>query len=462
MLELRRRGRTFLPTRLAQRFLIATALAILTSMAALSLAVSHTLQTSLTHSAAEEGATLIDFFLGPSVQELATATALSEERIRELDELLASKLNKRTKAFKVWLRDGTLVYSTNKKSIGQKFPSREIDDAFAGQASGTFEELGNAEDEAEKHAHGHLIEIYAPLYRTGTAEIIAVGEAYNSGERLAAELSSVRIVLAVIFAGVTAPVLILLFFLVKRADARVDAHRQRLQAAIVDAKALAAQNDRLRREAEESRAETIHSNERLLNQIGQDIHDGPIQMLGILGLRLRDTEDPLRSTKDESSPLGPAELLQSTLRDLRNITTGLVLPQLDGLTTEETLRLAVRQHQDMTGTSVACEIGALPNCSPSLKICLFRFIQEALNNAYSYADGRGQSVVASCESRMITVVVSDSGAGIPTPRTPPGRIGLGLAGLRRRVEALHGTFEVIVRPNGTRVSACIPIDYLGF
>jgi hypothetical protein len=243
MWKLRRRARTFLPTRLAQRFLVAAALAILASMTALSLAVSHTLQTSLTHTAAEEGAALIDFFLGPSVQDLASATSLSPESIRSLDELLASKLNKRTKAFKVWLRDGTLVYSTNKRLIGEKFPSPEIDQAFTGQASGTFEEFGSAEDEAEKHMHGRLIEIYAPLYRSGTSEIIAVGEAYNSGERLADELTSVRIVLTAIFAAVTAPVLLLLFFLVRRADERVNAHRKRLQKSLINAKALAHQND---------------------------------------------------------------------------------------------------------------------------------------------------------------------------------------------------------------------------
>jgi signal transduction histidine kinase len=54
--------------------------------------------------------------------------------------------------------------------------------------------------------------------------------------------------------------------------------------------------------------------------------------------------------------------------------------------------------------------------------------------------------------------VSDGGNGTLEPQRPPRReMGLGLTGLRRRVEAYHGSFEVISRAEGTRVTAKIPI-----
>jgi signal transduction histidine kinase len=266
---------------------------------------------------------------------------------------------------------------------------------------------------------------------------------------------------AAIFAAVTAPMMFVLFLIVRRANARLRAHQTSLKRKALEARALAAQNDKLRKEAESSRLESIQSNERLLDQIGQDLHDGPIQLLSILGLKLGEPVNTNGSSKvSEQTPskLSTTELLAGTLVELRNIAKGLVLPQLDGLVTEDTLRLAVRQHEDTTGTTVRCNIGVLPFCPSPLRICLYRIVQEALNNAYYYANGCGQYVVASADAHCITIDISDSGAGIAEPyRKPHGEVGLGLAGLRRRVEAFHGTFEVSSRTDGTRVSAKIPI-----
>jgi signal transduction histidine kinase len=150
--------------------------------------------------------------------------------------------------------------------------------------------------------------------------------------------------------------------------------------------------------------------------------------------------------------------LESTLIDLRNIAAGLVLPELDNLTTEETLRLAVSYHEKMTGTRVTSDIGDLPLCPTPLRICLFRTVQEALNNAYHHADGRGQTVVASADANWISLVISDVGADVATGRLPRRNKGLGLTGLRRRVELFRGTFEVTPQTEGgTRVSAKIPV-----
>ena len=122
-----------------------------------------------------------------------------------------------------------------------------------------------------------------------------------------------------------------------------------------------------------------------------------------------------------------ANLLAATLIDLRNIATGLVLPQLDGLATEETLQLAINQHEKRTGTMVTCRIEDLPPCPSPLRVCLYRIVQEALNNAYHYANGNGQCVAASADRGWISVVVSDSGSGALEPQRMPRReIGLGL------------------------------------
>jgi signal transduction histidine kinase len=451
------------PSRLLQQFLIAAGITIFCSMTLLAYAVSQSLQSSLTLTAAEEGAFLVDYFIGPYVQELTTARTLSPQTIGKLDDLLKTRLGDRTKVLKIALRDGTLVYSTNKELIGGKFPSHAIDEAFTGKATGTFNDLEDEDEHFERQMRRPLMEIYAPLYSADSRDIVAVGKVYNAGERLVAELRSIRITSIAIVAAVTAPMMFVLFLMVRRAGVAVNAHRNDLQKKVVEAQALAAQNDKLRQLADDARTESIQSNERLLENIGQDLHDGPIQLLSIMGLKLTEPRTAngslaMMPEEDPQSPSSVTNLLAATLIDLRNIATGLVLPQLDGLGTEETLRRAIRQHEQLTGTTVACRIEDLPSCPSSLRICLYRIVQEALNNAYHYANGCGQSVAASADAGWISVVISDSGSGTLEPQRAPRReMGLGLTGLRRRVEAYHGSFEVVSRLEGTRVSAKIPI-----
>lgn len=219
--------------------------------------------------------------------------------------------------------------------------------------------------------------------------------------------------------------------------------------------ALADQNTQLQLELESTRSEKRQSTDHILSSIGQELHDGPVQLLGVLSLRL---SEPIKARKNRQTTPGDHELLARAIDDLRKIAVGLVLPQLDSLSTAEALRFAVAQHEEITGTSVTSEIGELPICSPPQKRCLYRVVREALNNAYRHADGNGQRVRASADMNSITVMVSDSGADLSTPRHTPRREGsLGLEGLRQSVETLDGSFEVRSQADGTHVSATISI-----
>lgn len=448
---------------LIKRFLVAAAVTIFASMAVLTYAVSHRFESIAMQAAAEEGALLIGNFLGPEVQELATTRSLSEETTQNLDARLRGKLGERVKAIKIWLSDGTLVYASNKKLVGEKFPSAHLAAAFAGRASGSFDDLDDHGTTFERPPGNPLIEIYAPFYRIGTNDVIAVGEIYNDGGRLAENLNRVRLTTASIVGAVTAPMMFILFLMVRRADSIVAKNRASLSRKVLEARDLAAQNNQLRQEADEARLDAIQSNERLLGQIGQDLHDGPIQMLSVLMLKLNDI--PVK--KVVANVGAPSTAVQSigdvaarALSELRDVSIGLVLPQLEGLTAKETLLLAVRQHENLTGSEVRHEIddlGFYP--SSSLRICMFRIVQEGLNNAYYYAGGRGQHVAAHLLGNSILITVSDSGVGEGGARSPSARkTGLGLQGLQRRVKGHRGTIDIVRSSTGTLLRVALPTD----
>ncbi len=449
---------------LARKFILAAATTIAVSMGLLALAISQRIEASMMQAAAEEGARFTEVFLGPLAQELATSRNLSPESTKKLDELLAGVSSKRMNLVKIWLPDATLAYSTNKEAIGSRFPSPQITAAVEGNASGEFDFLHDAENATEQELPTPLVEIYAPLFRTGTQEVIAVGEVYTDGRRLAADLVSIRLTSAAIVGAVTAPMMLILFLMVRSASNLVNSYQSTLLQNVVEARYLAAQNDRLRRVADDARLEAADSNENLLARIGQDLHDGPIQLVSLLMLKITDpaaTKRPETSNSVHDPTVEP--LTRRILTELRNISTGLVLPELEGLTPNDIIRLAVQNHEEATGTTVSRQIGDLPaDLARPVTICLYRIVQEGLNNAFYHGKAIGQRVEIWVEAQLIAIVVSDHGPGVVDSRgaSSRSRTGLGIAGLRNRVEALKGTFELISqRDTGTQIRARIPITF---
>jgi signal transduction histidine kinase len=112
----------------------------------------------------------------------------------------------------------------------------------------------------------------------------------------------------------------------------------------------------------------------------------------------------------------------------------------------EVLRMAAKNHAMRTATHVGTNIGELPNqLSLPLKLCLYRFAQECLMNAYVHAGGIDQKLVANYSNGTLTVEVSDGSPGLSNDSSESNRPRLGLAFMRDRVESLGGSFEIVPR-----------------
>ena len=145
------------------------------------------------------------------------------------------------------------------------------------------------------------------------------------------------------------------------------------------------------------------------------------------------------------------------LREVRDLSRGLALPEINDLSLVQELQLVAQRHEQRTGTGVKLILGPLPKVAPlPLKLCLYRFVQETLNNAFRHANGEGQVIRARYVNGVLDISVHDSGPGMMEdamqPRTA-GRTRLGLAGLRYRVESLGGLFNIDSGASGTSVSA---------
>ena len=71
------------------------------------------------------------------------------------------------------------------------------------------------------------------------------------------------------------------------------------------------------------------------------------------------------------------------------------------------------------------------------KICIYRLVQEALNNAARHSAAKNAKVTVEQTADKILVSVSDDGRGFDPQRVR----GLGILGMEERVRRLGGTFH---------------------
>lgn len=230
-----------------------------------------------------------------------------------------------------------------------------------------------------------------------------------------------------------------------------------LECALSELKRLLSQNEDLRRRLQEASFTTTEINENILQRIGADLHDGPAQLLAYTMLRLSKFASAVKEAPDGKGieTLNQVRAAVSdALREVRNISYGLALPELQAAALDETIKLAVAQHQDRTGTKVQLAIESLPdNVPPALKTCAYRFVQEGLTNAYRHAGAREQRVEVRANN-TIEILVSDKGPGFlpDTDKTA----GLGLSGMRARVESLGGQFSI---NTGLGIGVCLKAQF---
>ena len=111
-------------------------------------------------------------------------------------------------------------------------------------------------------------------------------------------------------------------------------------------------------------------------------------------------------------------------------------------------------HTRRTGTTVDCLL-SLPDIAVthSVKVCAYRFVQEALNNAFKHADAKGQSVRAHATATLVEITVSDLGPGLRDLGNTATVGSLGLIGMRDRTETLGGELEVCSGDGGSTLVA---------
>src|SRR3984893_16120860 len=422
---------------LVRQFALMASIVVGSGMVVLGSFVSAEIEDNVVRNAATATALYVNSLHGPHLQELATRSALSEESQGAFDASFKStELDRQIISVKIWRPDGQILYSTRRYFTGQTFSANpNLVKALKGEVAAQFGSPTDEANQAERNLDIPLLQIYVPIRATGDS-IVAVAEFFTYAGSLKAKLDNASMHSWFAVGGVGLLQIILLYGIVSRGNETIESQR----AVLVDA-----------------RRGSVETSERFLRRVGADLHDGPAQLISLALLRLDNLRPPLATEHSKSDEFEKIRaVLQDCLRELRHLAAGLAPPHLDNLPLRKVFELAIRQHEQRTGTAVNATIGALPAWTPSLlKVCIYRFVQEGLNNAYRHAAGAGQAVHVVGSGDALTVEVADSGPGFSSSSSGDG---LGLAGLRDRVESLGGKFSLETElGSGTRLRASFQV-----
>ena len=451
---------------LAQRFMFASLLILIAGMAGIGVWIGNEIKNGVIHRTGVTTALYVDSFVAPILQELGSTSTLSPQRYEELNTLLQeTRMGQQIVTFRVWDPTGKVIFSTDNTTVGKTFPISEgLAQAIWGQVSSEISQLEAEENAPQRAIHSELLETYSPVRLSGTNQVIAVAEFYQTVDALYQDIAAAQRRSWLVVGAVTLIIYVLLAGFVQRASDTIERQRAMLHDQISRLTELLTQNKELHDRVRRAAGSVATLNERFLRRIGSELHDGPAQDLGLALLKL----DALigRWEQSQAAPEFVRELtgiqssLQNAQKEVRAISTGLSLPQLAELSLPQTVIRAVRAHERRTGSRAKLDVAPLPEqAALPVKITVYRVLQESLNNSYRHAGGANPQIRAFMDGGLLVLEVSDEGPGF-VPQ-PSGHFNghLGLAGMRERVESLGGTFSVKSEPGkGTHVTARLALQ----
>jgi signal transduction histidine kinase len=203
--------------------------------------------------------------------------------------------------------------------------------------------------------------------------------------------------------------------------------------------------------AKERLRDSIDAAEQARGRWARELHDETLQ--GLVGLRML-----LSSARRSGSAAELADAIEHTKREIQNL-RALIAELRPAALDELGLGPAIETLAARSGAtggldvSTRVSLGDAGRLPPDTESTVYRVVQEALTNVAKHAEADHVRVEVTRVNGSVSVVVEDDGCGFD-PRAASG--GLGLVGMRERVELTGGRLEIATADAGTCVAAELP------
>ncbi len=204
-------------------------------------------------------------------------------------------------------------------------------------------------------------------------------------------------------------------------------------------------------------------------RIARELHDETSQVLAGLTASLQAALDMLSTDANKSKAiLRKAQTLSVSLLDeIHRLIYELRPALLDDFGLMAAVEWLADSNLEKAGITVNFKtMGRARRLPPQLETTLFRVIQEAFANIVKHSHANNTEVSLHFEKRLTRVHIRDDGIGFDIEEAIDSKDrprGLGLLGMKERVELMNGTLDIRSGPGagGTEINIEIPLNYEG-
>jgi signal transduction histidine kinase len=202
------------------------------------------------------------------------------------------------------------------------------------------------------------------------------------------------------------------------------------------------------------RAVELQEDER--KRVARELHDEVGQALTSILIRLKTLQEEADNVAISDRLDDLRSLTAQTIEELRRLAMDLRPAALDSLGIVPALQWYIQQCAERTGLDIKFsgpeKFERLPL---ETELILYRVAQEGITNAIRHGKAQSIDITLGRDSQAIRLTITDNGKGFNPVGT---NHGLGLVGIRERVELLYGNFSVKTTPGaGTQLLIEIPL-----
>ena len=211
--------------------------------------------------------------------------------------------------------------------------------------------------------------------------------------------------------------------------------------------------------------QVLTAQEKERTHLARELHDIIGQSLTAVIMTTTAVESslPPTLTSGKEKLANVRSIAAQALQDLRNLIFDLRPEVLDDLGLALALRSQAKKFLEPAGVQVRLRSAGLKDQLPAeVETAIFRVVQEAITNIARHS--KADTALIQCAERdgNLTIEIEDDGEGFDMASLPPPgsrQRGLGLLGMRERVELLGGTLEVDSAPGqGVRIMLTVPLS----
>jgi PAS domain S-box-containing protein len=205
----------------------------------------------------------------------------------------------------------------------------------------------------------------------------------------------------------------------------------------------------------------IQAQEQECSRLARELHDDISQRLAMLAVNLEVVKRGLPDSADElGRQIGEVhEQVVAVGKEIQALSHRLHSPKLELLGLAATASSFCKEFSDQKKVEIEFQSESIPKELPQeIALCLFRVLQEALQNAVKHSGSRRLQVSLRGGESKIELTVQDSGVGFEPEAAIKGP-GLGLTSMKERLKLVDGQLSIDSKlQGGTTIHARVPFN----